>query len=336
MSHLQSSAERCKLPSAFWQSLEQLGLDPFLIQQRAQLPHGLHLNEAAVISTHQLFAVWDAIEELSADPAFAIKMVRDTPSAKHKLAFLAALYAVDFRDALARYSRFKRLCSPDQICINEHGGQVSFTIQWPSGTAPAPYLSVEACFALLLELGRRGTGKHLTPLALSLRRPAQPLETHSSYFTCPIGYGAIRDELIMSAADLDLPFIGHNPEVLHLMTPGLSAAMREIKAPVGFCEQVIEVLKGALADGRPSLQYLARELLQSERTVQRRLASEGTSFSALLNEARRQVGFHLLADTSLELKEVAYLLGYEDVNSYYRAFRQWEKVSPSQWRRCNA
>ncbi|WP_442967927.1 helix-turn-helix domain-containing protein [Pseudomonas sp. YuFO20] len=56
----------------------------------------------------------------------------------------------------------------------------------------------------------------------------------------------------------------------------------------------------------------------------------------MLNEARRQVGFHLLADTSLELKEVAYLLGYEDANSYFRAFRQWEKISPSEWRRINA
>lgn len=333
MSYPHTGAERCKLPRVFWKSIEQLGLDPSLIQQHAQLPDDLHLNDSAFVSTHQLFAVWNAIEALSADPAFAIKMVRDTPSAKHKLAFVAALYAADFRDGLARLARFQRLCSPDRLCIDEHQDTVSFTIQWPSGTGPAPYLSVEACFALVLELGRRGTGKHIEPLALDLRRPVQKLETHSSYFACPIRYGAARDELILSASDIDLPFLEHNCEVLQMMTPGLTAAIRAIEAPVGLCEQVIEVLKRALADGRPSLQHLARELLQSERTLQRRLASEGTTFSALLNEARRQVGFHLLADTSLELKEVAYLLGYEDVNSYYRAFRQWEKVSPSQWRR---
>ena len=77
--------------------------------------------------------------------------------------------------------------------------------------------------------------------------------------------------------------------------------------------------------------------MQVESDVQiRPFASEGTTFNALLNEARRQVGLHLLADTSLELKEVASLLGYDDVNSYYRAFRRWEKVSPSQWRRFRA
>lgn len=335
MTHFQTRSERCKLPRAFWQSIEQLGLSPSMVQRHAQLPTDLHLNDAAIISTHQLFAVWNAIEALSADPAFAIKMVRDTPSAKHKLAFLAALYAADFREGLARYSRFMRLCSPDQICVEEHEGKVSFTIVWPPGSGSEPYLSVEACFAFVLELGRRGTGEHLVPLAVSLRRPEQNLQTHASFFGCPIHYGAARDQLTMSAAGLDLPFREHNPEVLHFMTPGMTAAVQELEAPVGFREQVIDVLKRTLANGRPTLPHLARELLQSERTLQRRLAAEGTTFSALLNEARRQVGLRLLADTTLELKEVAYLLGYEDTNSYFRAFRQCENVSPSEWRRVN-
>lgn len=336
MPHLHTGAERCRLPRAFWQAVEQLGVSPSLIQQHTQLPRDIHLNETAFISTHQLFAVWNAIEVLSADSAFAIKMVRDTPSGKHKLAFLAALYAADFRDGLARLSRFKRLCSPDRISVDEREGRATIEIQWPAGTGPEPYLSVEANFALILELGRRGTGENLVPLALSLRRPRQDPDSHASYFGCPILYGALCDQLTMSADDLDLAFTEYNPEVLDLMTPGLAAAMQEMEAPAGFCEQVVEVLKRALADGRPSLQHLARELFQSERTVQRRLASEGTTFSEMLNEARRQVGFHLLSDKTLELKEVAYLLGYQDVNSYYRAFRQWEKVSPSQWRRFNA
>ncbi|CAM3746319.1 Ornithine utilization regulator [Pseudomonas reidholzensis] len=335
MPHPQTGTERCKLPRAFWQAVEQLGLSPSSIQQHARLPRDLHLNEAAMVSTGELFAVWNAIEALSADPAFAIKMVRDTPTAKHKLAFLAALYAADFRDGLARLSRFKRLCSPDRLCVDERNGTVSLTIQWPAGTGPEPYLSVEACFALILELGRRGTGKHLVPLALRLRRPRQTLDTHAGYFGCAIRYGAAHDQLILSTADIDLPFNGHNPEVLHFMTPGLTAAVQEIEAPVGFREQVIGVLKRALAGGRPSVQQLARTLLQSERTLQRRLASHGTTFSELLNEARREVGFQLLADQSLELKEVAYLLGYQDVTSYHRAFRQYEKVSPGEWRRLN-
>jgi len=101
MSYLHTSADRCKLPRVFWQSIEQLGLDPSWIQQHAQLPDDLYLNESAFVSTHQLFAVWNAIEELSADPAFAIKMVRDTPSSntnwRSSLRYMRLTFVTDLR-----------------------------------------------------------------------------------------------------------------------------------------------------------------------------------------------------------------------------------------------
>lgn len=197
-------------------------------------------------------------------------------------------------NALGEQSRFMRLCSPDQICVEEGDGEVSFTILWPVGSGPQPHLAVEACFAFVLELGRRGTGKHVRPLIVSLRCPEQNLETHSHYFGCPIRYGAARDQLTISASDLSLPFLAHNPEMLHVMTPCMTAALQEIGAPARFREQIIELLKRALADGRPTLHHLAQELPQSERTLQRRLAAEGTTFSELLNEARRQVAFTCL------------------------------------------
>jgi AraC-like DNA-binding protein len=70
----------------------------------------------------------------------------------------------------------------------------------------------------------------------------------------------------------------------------------------------------------------------SERTLQRRLTEEGTSFKQLLTEARREKAREYLADPSLDIKEVAFLLGYEDNNSFYRAFRLWEGDTPSNWR----
>lgn len=70
----------------------------------------------------------------------------------------------------------------------------------------------------------------------------------------------------------------------------------------------------------------------SDRTLQRRLTGENTSFKPLLTEARHEQALEYLADPSLDIKEVAFLLGYEDQNSFYRAFRLWEGVTPSNWR----
>jgi AraC-like DNA-binding protein len=77
---------------------------------------------------------------------------------------------------------------------------------------------------------------------------------------------------------------------------------------------------------------IARELNISSRTLQRRLQDAGYSFQQVLEEARHQLARHYLTNSLLELNEAAYLLGYEDSNSFVRAFRTWEGVPPAHWR----
>lgn len=74
----------------------------------------------------------------------------------------------------------------------------------------------------------------------------------------------------------------------------------------------------------------------SERTLQRRILAEGTTYRALLLQARQDMWKRLLADDALQIDEVAFLLGYQDVTSFYRAFRAWEGVTPALWRERHA
>jgi AraC-like DNA-binding protein len=55
-------------------------------------------------------------------------------------------------------------------------------------------------------------------------------------------------------------------------------------------------------------------------------------YEAALDEARHQMARYYLSNSVLELNEAAYLLGFEDPNSFGRAFRAWEGVLPSDWR----
>ena len=66
--------------------------------------------------------------------------------------------------------------------------------------------------------------------------------------------------------------------------------------------------------------------------MQRRLAEDGATFQQLLQQARRELAHHYLLHSSLELNETAYLLGYEDAHSFFRAFHGWEGSPPGEWR----
>jgi len=67
--------------------------------------------------------------------------------------------------------------------------------------------------------------------------------------------------------------------------------------------------------------------------LQRRLNDEGTSFAEVLEGFRREMAVHLLRDPGLAVYEVAYLLGYSEPSTFFRAFRRWENVSPHEYRR---
>ena len=70
----------------------------------------------------------------------------------------------------------------------------------------------------------------------------------------------------------------------------------------------------------------------SARTVQRRLAELGTTYQDVLSDVRRRSARRLLANTDLQIGEIAFLLGFEEVNSFTRAFQSWEGVRPAHWR----
>jgi AraC-like DNA-binding protein len=81
-------------------------------------------------------------------------------------------------------------------------------------------------------------------------------------------------------------------------------------------------LKRLLAGQRPSIQEVARPLGLSSRTLQRRLTECGLTFQRLVEESRRELAAHYLGHSKLELNEIAYLLGYDDPNSFFRAFHE--------------
>lgn len=327
-----AAADRCKVPRAFWQTVERIGVPPAALLRQARLPATLHLNEQGYVTTAQYFALWKALEELKPEVGLGIKLVERADTAVHPPSSLAAFYARDYRDGLLRIARFKRLCSPEQPQVAEGRNECTITVQWPYASEPEPAISTDVTFATLVELGRRGTGQHLTPLRVELVRPRPKSDVYQKYFECPIRFGAARNALILKPADLERPFPGHNQELLEILTPALASALGELQARSSIREQVKVVLKRSLASGRPELSDVARDLGLSDRTLQRRITEEGASFRELLIEARQELGRQLLSDPSAEIDEVACLLGYQDASSFYRAFRYWEGVTPSRWR----
>ena len=70
----------------------------------------------------------------------------------------------------------------------------------------------------------------------------------------------------------------------------------------------------------------------SAQTLQRRLGDLGTTYQGVLDDVRQRSARRLLANTDLGTGEIAFVLGFEEVNSFIRAFQVWEKTTPAKWR----
>lgn len=324
--------DKFKVLRISWRGMEVMGLSPALVLRKAGLPATLHLSQESLVTTAQYFALMRAAEELCAEPGAGLIAVLRNDPALLPPSNLAPHYARDYRDGLVRTARYKSLFGPKRLTILEDSGDWALSIDWFYATEGEPPMLTDITFAALMELGRRGTGVRIVPRRVELARPDDRSGVREDYFGCPILYDAPRSVLVIKGEDLDRPFRGHNPELLEMLSPALARALAELTAQSAISDQVKAVLKRLLPSGRPELRDVARELGMGERTLQRRIAEEGRTLRQLLSEARVELGRQLLLEPNVDLVEVAYLLGFEDSNSFYRAFRSWEGTTPARWR----
>ncbi len=324
--------DRMKVPSSFWPSLKKIGLTPGVVLRHSNIPITAHRGDG-LITTGQLFALWRSIRELSQDPATGWKLMSGMKSEKFHPSLLAALHARNYRECLERHARYKQLCSAQEFRFTEKTGELQIETSWPFvPDEKPPGVMIDATFAILVEFGRRGTGMNLNPRRLELTRAEESHNGLVEFFGCPVKYRCSRDKLVLSTADVGLPFVTHNEELVKMLASQFDQQLKTRELKQSTIGSVKWVLRRLLSGSRPDVQVVARELGMSERTLQRRITEEGLTFRRLLNETRRELIHEYLRDDSVEITEAAFLVGFENTNSFYRAFRSWEGKTPAEWR----
>ncbi len=209
-------------------------------------------------------------------------------------------------------------------------GEARATLRWLFADGPEPDAAADVTAATVLELGRRGTGQPLAPIRVELTCREGITDRHRAYFGAPIRLGAAENAEILNRADVDLPPAGHNPDRLALLEPSLAESLRDFEGAQALSDQVRVLIRRAIASGKPDVAEAARELGLSERTLQRRIGEEGATFRDLLGEARQDLSLTLLSDRQNGIDEIAFLVGFQDTSSFYRAFRSWKGLATAE------
>jgi AraC-like DNA-binding protein len=321
-----------RVPGRLAAKLEESGIRVSALLQSAGLMPGLLDQPRILVTTDELFALWRAIGRASPDPAIGLLLGTELKPEHFDPVALAALSTASFGDAMRQVARHKLLSCPEEIAHHFDGKEWSIQFRWLLASDAEPEVLTDLCFAWVLTIARHGTGTRLSPLRVEFVRRRAHQKSLERHFGCPIHFGAARNAMVFRASDAELPFVTRNVDLLAMLAPQIDEELKQHNGEETFPERVRAAIQKKLTGHRPKMQDIARELHISSRTLQRRLQDAGYNFQQVLEEARHQLARHYLNNSMLELNETAYLLGYEDANSFVRAFRTWEGVPPAHWR----
>ncbi|WP_413514620.1 AraC family transcriptional regulator [Serratia proteamaculans] len=328
------SSDQISLSSALSARLAAMGVDIKRVGQLAGLPGGLfsQRHEKVKLSTRQFFDTWRALAQLADDNAFGLRLGGDISPEHYDIASVAALHSATLGEALQKVARYKRLLCPEELMLVEDGDSIRLHTRWTMTESHAPEMLIDAMFASIITLCRRGTGQTIRPRAIELTRRPDPASPLSRHFGCPVHFNAPLDVLVFDRALIRQPFITYNQDMLAVLLPGLEAELARLLQSDDLPSQVMAILGRSIRGQRPSVNSVAAELYVSPRTLQRRLQQHGYSYQQLLDKTRHRTACQLLAETDLEPGEIAFVLGFEELNSFSRAFIQWEAQTPNRWR----
>ncbi|SEQ02765.1 AraC-type DNA-binding protein [Solimonas aquatica] len=321
---------------ALFDYLRARGLAP---QHMLEAPLPLAGDREARIAEAQAARWFEQAAQALHDDALGLHVGEQIRPDHYGVLGYTAMACATLGEALACQQRYQALVlnivsEPAQI---EDGRLI---LRWLSEGGVRYRQLAEFNLGAMLSFIRWLSGQKLQPLRLDFQYPQPPdIREHQRVFGCELRFAQPRYALLLPLSALSLPLIQPDPAMRALMDhraaqqlaalresddDALSAARRLIAQSLGGHRQPLE------------LSGLAAQLKLSSRSLQRKLAQAGLSYSQLLDGVRAELAQRYLQDESLSLTDIAFLLGYSEQSAFTRAHRRWTGRAPQAARQTRA
>jgi AraC-like DNA-binding protein len=241
-------------------------------------------------------------------------------------------------DALERLARYAPLLNEGLRVRVEHAPGLTSCV---FGAAPgvdsflhrSPRQAVETLAAgIVLTLGRLAT-RPLMPMAVSFRHATPPSITeHTRLLGSVVRFDQPENAVVYSPAALEASMLSADPALLDVFESDARRRLEQLQS-CGTVSGRVQAVVGARLKGEvPSLATIALELAMSERSIQRSLTEESTSYREIVDEVRKGLALSHLSRPGTSAADVAFLLGFSEPSAFTRAFRRWTGSSPTQFR----
>jgi AraC-like DNA-binding protein len=237
-------------------------------------------------------------------------------------------------DAMNNIQRFYKVGREGHDCsVERYGPQVAFRFRVADPGLRGLRHTSEYLAATVVRGCRDLTWQSISPVRAEFihDEPDDRVE-YFKFLGCQVKFGAEWDAVIYAEKTTRLPVKGADTKLLEV----LEATCLELLGPTpkgrDLVREVRHLIIERLPAGSASINAIAGELGLSSKTLERRLAEQGESFSALLDRTRFNAVTHYLENPDMGLTQVAYLAGYTESAALVRAFKRWTGETPAKFR----
>jgi len=318
------------MPKQFQDFLKSIGMSMENILEKAGIPNILWKEEIQ-FSTEEYYLFLKEIDEVITDEQILVISNVDNlnmfiPS------FFAALSSKNGLEGIKRLAKYKKLIGPVFLEIKEFEEIVQVQYFFEQREKELPRFAVLNEQLMLINLLNKGIGKRISPV--SVTSPFEYGELLTKEINAMINK-AKQNEVIFSMKDLKKPFLTANNIMVEYLEPQLKQKLAEKESETleTFTDRVQKKLCQLIPSGQSSLENVVEEFGISARTVQRNLAVENIKFNQIVKSIQKIMAFNYLESKELSIEEIAYLVGYTETSSFYRAFKGWIGKTVLQYRK---
>ncbi|WP_375748596.1 helix-turn-helix domain-containing protein [Vibrio sp. HN007] len=315
----------------WFEFLEEIGVNPEQVVAYAQLPPDKLLHEITTITYEESIRLCEAIEFVANGKPVPLLMAKDTDSTEFYPDWFAFLCCKDLNEALTRYSEYIAMISPTRVYVQHlpESTSIEYSCEGKNGPLTVHALNVLLDMVFLVVMARDASHARMRVQSVELKELPEQIGAYETFFGTKL-IKSSRNRIRFTARDAKLPFLSDKAEIWRFFEPEFS--FLNVALPNTTEDRLTRILLRALPTGQHSIELAAKRLALSKRTLQRKLKDEGLTYVTVLNNVRMRLASHYLRMTQLTAYDVAFLLGFNDENSFYRAFMRWYGETPENYR----
>jgi len=316
-----------------WKYLESEGINPKPLYKKVGINPELLCDPNARIGVGKVDKLWQQVTKIVVDPCFTVKMAEFWHPSQIGALGYAWLASSTLRRAFKRTERYIHVVSEKldlELSDTPAGLKIQVNLDDSAFSLPQQH---DLVLTVLMHMCRFNFGDELVASQVTMVHPEPECsDRFVDYFRTEIQFDADQSSLTIARADVDKLLPSANKQIALMHDEMLMKYLIDIKQG-DLVQQVKSIILENLPDGTVSEKLIAEQLNLSERSLQRRLQENQTTFRLTLENVREMVAKQYIKNPMNRMSDITFLLGFSEQSAFSRAFKKWTGKSPVEYRK---